>query len=162
MNKIRSRSWFAIGLVLASFMITGAVIATVYDPSENDPRIMAALAAEKRLQEVMLAVDMPSVEQLMAPDLVVNAPINKVVDRANVLARLKASQISYEPNVVRNIDFAGVRGDMVVIMGEEITHPNKNAPYAGKTEHRRFTDVWKPFGGVWKLWFRQATITKTE
>ena len=137
-------------------------MATVYDPSENDPRIVAALAAQKRLQEVMLGVDIPSVEQLMAPDLVVNAPINKVVDRANVLARLKSNQISYEPDVVRNIDFAGVRGDLVVIMGEEITHPNKDAPYVGKTVHRRFTDVWKPFGAVWKLWFRQATITKAE
>ena len=162
MNKARLLCWPAIGLGIASFVITGAAMATVYDPSENDPRIVAALAAQKRLQEVMLAVDLPSVEELMAPDLVVNAPINKVADRANVLARLKANQISYEPDMVRNIDFAGVRGDMVVIMGEEITHPNKDTPYAGKTERRRFTDVWRPFGGVWKLWFRQATITKVE
>jgi hypothetical protein len=27
------------------------------------------------------------------------------------------------------IDFVGVRGDMVVIMGEEILRPNKDAPY---------------------------------
>jgi len=30
------------------------------------------------------------------------------------------------------IDFVGARGDMVVIMGEEILRPNKDAPYAGK------------------------------
>ena len=53
-------------------------------------------------------------------------------------------------------------GDVVVIMGEEVTHPNKDAPYARKIEHRRFTDVWKQFEGVWKLWIRQATITKVE
>ena len=136
--------------------------ATVYEPSESDPRIVAALAARKRLGEVMRSVDIAGVEALMAPDILVNAPINKVVDRKNIIGRLKAAQISYEREAVEVFDFVGVRGDMVVIMGEEILHPNKDAPYAGKTEYRRSTDVWKPFDGVWKLWIRQATITKIE
>ena len=58
--------------------------------------------------------------------------------------------------------FVGVRGDMVVIMGEEVLRPNKDAPHVGKTISRGSTDVWKPFDGVWKLWIRQATITKAE
>jgi hypothetical protein len=136
--------------------------ATVYEPSASDLRIVAALAARKRLQKMMRAVDIAGVETLMAPDILVNAPINKVVDRNNIIQRLKAAQISYEPDTAETIDFVGVRGDMVVIMGEEVLHPNKDAPYAGKTEYRRFTDAWKPFNGVWKLWIRQATITKVE
>ena len=136
--------------------------ATVFEPSESDPRILAALAARKRLGEMMRAVDIAGVEALMAPDILVNAPINKVVDRKNIIGRLEAAQISYEREAVEVFDFVGVRGDMVVIMGEEIVHPNKDAPYAGKTEYRRSTDVWKPFDGVWKLWIRQATITKVE
>ncbi len=150
-----------IGLIVLA-MSTSFASDTVYEPSANDPRVVAALAAQKRLGEVMQALDIAGIERLMAPDLLVNAPINKVANRENVIARLKASQISYEPGSERTIDFAGVRGDMVVIMGEEVTRPNKDAPYAGKIEHRRFTDVWKPFGGVWKLWIRQATITKVE
>ena len=136
--------------------------ATVYEPSASDPRVVAAVAARKRLGEVMRAVDIAGVEALMASDILVHAPINKVVDRKNVIGRLKAAQISYESEAEEVIDFVGVRGDMVVIMGEEIVHPNKDAPYAGKTEYRRSTDVWKPFDGVWKLWIRQATITKVE
>jgi len=136
--------------------------ATMYEPSASDPRIVAALAARKRLGEVMRAVDIAAVEALMAPDILVHAPINKVVDRKNVIGRLKAAQISYESAAEEVIDFVGVRGDMVVIMGEEILRPNKDAPYAGKTINRRSTDVWKPFDGVWKLWIRQATITKAE
>jgi Domain of unknown function (DUF4440) len=135
---------------------------TIYEPSPSDPHIVAALAARKRLGEVMRALDIAGVETLMAPDLLVNAPINRVVDRNNVIERLKASQISYESEASETIDFVGVRGDMVVIMGEEIVRPNKDAPYAGKTEYRRSTDVWKAFKGVWKLWIRQATITKIE
>ncbi len=128
----------------------------------SDPRIVAALDARKRLGEVMRAVDIAGIEALTAPDIVVNAPINKVVDLKNIIGRLKAAQISYVSEAVEAFDFVGVRGDMVVIMGEEIVHPNKDAPYAGKTEYRRSTDVWKPFDGVWKLWIRQATITKVE
>jgi len=136
--------------------------ATIFEPSASDPRILAALAARKRLGEVMRSLDIAGIEALMAPDILVNAPINKVVDRKNIVERLKANQISYETEALETIDFVGMRGDMVVIMGEEVLRPNKAAPYAGKTEYRRSTDVWKPFDGVWKLWIRQATITKVE
>ena len=56
------------------------VSVTVYDPSPSDPRILAALAARKLLGEVMRAVDIAEVESLTASDILVNAPINKVVD----------------------------------------------------------------------------------
>jgi len=55
-----------------------------------------------------------------------------------------------------------VRGDLVVIMGEEVTRPKNDAPHAGAIEHRRFTDVWKQFDGDWRLLIRQATIIKLE
>jgi len=142
--------------------MTSSASATVYEPSASDARVAAALAAQKRLEDVMLAHDIAGIETLMAPDLLVHAPVNKVANRENVIGRIKAGQISYEPDVVRNVDFAGVRGDVVVIMGEEVVHPNQSSPYAGKTEHRRFTDVWKPMDGVWKLWIRQATVTKAD
>jgi len=150
------------GMFIFVGILTSRSQTTVYDPSPADPRVVAVLAAEKQLQAVMLAGDVKGTESLMAPDMLVNAPINKVVSRENVLSRLAKGQISYEPNVVRNIDFAGVRGDLVVTMGEEVVHPNKDAPFAGKTENRRFSDIWKQFDGVWKLWIRQATITRTD
>jgi len=155
---------FAVGLIflMEIAMMTSSAQTTVYEPSPTDPRVVAVLAAQKRLQDVMLANDVAGIEALMASDLLVNAPINKVVNRDNVIGRIKAAQISYQPDVVRNIEFVGVRGDVVVIMGEEVVHPNKDAPYAGKTEHRRFTDIWKQMDGVWKLWIRQATVTKAD
>ena len=142
--------------------MTSSVSAMASEPPETDMRVAAVLAAQKRLSDVMLAGDVPGIEGLMAPDLLVNAPINKVVSRDDVIGRIRLGQISYEPDYVRTIDFAGVRGDVVVLMGEEIVQPNKNTPYAGKTEHRRFTDVWKQFDGAWKLWIRQATVTKAD
>ena len=143
-------------------MSTSLASGTVYEPAESDPRVVAALAASRRLGDVMQALDIAGIEALMAADLLVNAPINKVANRENVIARLKAGQISYEPGYERTVDFAVVRGDLVVMMGEEVTRPNRAAPYAGKIEHRRFTDVWKQFDGLWKLWIRQATITNID
>jgi hypothetical protein len=135
---------------------------TVYEPSANDPRIIAALDAQKRLGVAMLSGDFRTIEMMLASDLVVHSPVNVVVNRGNVLARLRSGQISYEPDYVRKVDFAGVRGDAVVIMGEEIVDPIGNAPNAGKTVRRRFTDMWKDIDGVWKLTIRQATVTSVE
>jgi len=132
---------------------------TVFEPSPDDSRILAAMDAQERLGAAMMGLDLPSVEALMAPGLVVHAPINAVVSRENVLARLRSGQISYEPDVVRSISFAGVRGDTVVLMGEEIVTPNRDAPNAGKIVHRRFTDIWTDAGGAWRLTVRQATNT---
>jgi hypothetical protein len=101
------------------------------------------------------------VEALTAPDVVVHAPINMVVTRENVLGRLRNGQISYD-NVERTIAFAGVRGDTVVLMGEEVVTPNRDAPNAGKVVHRRFTDIWAKAGDAWVLAVRHATNTSVE
>jgi hypothetical protein len=37
--------------------MTSSAQTTVYEPSPTDPRVVAALAAQKRLEEVMLAHD---------------------------------------------------------------------------------------------------------
>jgi hypothetical protein len=60
--------------------VPNPVSVTVYDPSPSDPRILAALAARKLLGEVMRAVNIAGVELLTASGILVNAPINKVVD----------------------------------------------------------------------------------
>src|SRR5204863_2880250 len=94
---------------------TGAQERTVYEPSASDPRIVAAMAARRRME--MWGNDAATMETLFAPDLVVNSPVNMVVSRDNVLARMRSGQISYEDNGQTNIEFVGVRGDAVVIMG---------------------------------------------
>jgi hypothetical protein len=129
--------------------------------SSKDPRVVAALEAQIRLGEAMHRLDIPAVELLTAADMVVHAPINTVVDRDNMLARLRSGKIGYE-HAERKIDFAEPRGDWVVIMGEEIVRPVGDAPHAGKTIRRRFTDIWKDTDGSWKLAVRQATIISVE
>lgn len=134
----------------------------LFEPSASDPRIVAAIAAQTALFRAMATGDAHLMERLFAPNVLVNAPINRVADRADVFARLNAGQISYEANAIRNIEYAGVRGDSVVIMGEEIVEPNRDTPHNGQTIHRRFTDVWKETAEGFQLTLRQATIISAE
>ena len=49
--------------------------------------------------------------------------------------------------------------NQVVLMGEEVVHPQGSADNAGKTVRRRFTDLWhREADGQWRLAARQATI----
>jgi ketosteroid isomerase-like protein len=161
--EVRLRNVF-----VATMMVIGAARAysqgqTVYEPSANDPRIVAVLDAQKRFEAASMRGDWDAVEkEFFAPDLLVNAPINRVVNRDNVMARMRGGQIAYEPGAEHRVEFIGVRGDLVVVMGEESAKPTGNAPNAGKLIRRRFTDIWKNINGTWKLTIRHSTVTSVE
>jgi hypothetical protein len=134
---------------------------TRFEPGPGDPRIIAAIASRNRLNAALVTGDLATAETLFAADFVVNSPINRVVDRANVLGRVRSSEIRQEQTVL-NIEFAGVRGEYVVLMGEETVRPSGAMPNAGKLVRRRFTDVWRQTDGAWKLAIRQSTIVSVE
>jgi ketosteroid isomerase-like protein len=147
------KHWFALNaFVMMSVMAAAPLYSqgqTVYEPSPTDPRIVAVLDAQKRFEAASMRGDWDAVEKtFFAPDLVVHAPINRVVGRDNVMARMRNGQIAYEANTGEHrVEFIGVRGDVVVVMGEESVKPVGNAPNAGKLIRRRFTDIWKNIDG---------------
>jgi hypothetical protein len=148
-------------LIVAALLVIGAPsFAQVFDPSPTDARIVAAMAARKRME---MPKDLKEMEELFAPDLIVNSPINKAVTRANVLERMRSGAIAYEPeNAEVIMELVAARDNSVVMMGEEVLTPTGNAPFAGKRIRRRFTDVWKPVNGKWMLAIRQATIFSVQ
>ena len=126
------------------------------------PVAAEALAARRELDAAFAAQDVDAVSALCAKDLVVNTPANRVARLEQVLGFFKAGRMNYE-SAEETIEALDVRGDHVVIMGEEVVKPRDTAPNAGKTVRRRFTDVWrKESGGKWRLTIRQATITSVE
>lgn len=141
--------------------MTNPSTGTRYDPSAGDPRIIAVLEARRRIENAFARQDADALQSMAMPDVLVNAPINRVVTLDNITARFRAGQIHYE-SVDTRVEFAGVRGDLVVLMGEEIVKPTENTPNAGKTVRRRFTDIWKESGGAWKLAIRQGTAYSVE
>ncbi|GGB53205.1 nuclear transport factor 2 family protein [Blastomonas aquatica] len=122
-----------------------------------DPRIAAALAAATALDRATIADDFAAFAQLLADDLAVNNPQNGVSVQGATAQRNARRQISYS-RYDRSIEYAGVRGGMVVLMGEEVVTPKLDGAATPAAVHRRFTDLWKQVDGRWLLTARQATI----
>lgn len=121
----------------------------------KDERIAGALAAVDRIDQATVRDDHAAFAALLADDLAVNNPQNGVSVRGATGRRSAAGQIRYA-RYDRVIEYAGLRAGMVLLMGEEIV-ASKEAG-APLEMHRRFTDLWKPVDGGWKLTARQATI----
>ncbi|WP_164976206.1 nuclear transport factor 2 family protein [Oleiharenicola lentus] len=150
-----------VGVILGGAATPAAAQSTRFEPAPDDPRIIAVIANRDRLNAALRTGDASVVDGLLASDFVVNAPIGQVVDRANLLGRIRTGEVRQEETVL-NLKFAGVRGNLVVLMGEEIVRPAALMPNAGSTVRRRFTDVWREDGGTWKLAIRQATIVAVD
>lgn len=118
-----------------------------------DVRVAGALVAVDAIDRAAVGDDPAGFAALLAADLAVNNPQNGVSVRGATAQRSAAGSIRYA-RYDRVIDYAGLRGDMVLLMGEEIVQPRDAAGIV----HRRFTDLWKPVAGHWKLTARQATI----
>jgi hypothetical protein len=120
----------------------------------RDPLIAGALAQAARLDAALIADDHAAFADGLADDLVVNNPQNNVSMPGDTARMNAAGRIRYDL-YLRTIEYAGRRGDLVVLMGEERV-TRKGAP-PGEVEVRRFTDIWRQDGGKWRLTVRQAS-----
>jgi len=128
----------------------------------KNPRIAAALEATNRMEKAVLNHDERGFADAFAQDAVINNPFNKIARKADAEHNLKTGLIDYT-SLDRSIEYAAVRGQHdIVLMGEEKLTPVGKARFAGKTVHRRTTEVWTDESGEWKLAIRQATVYATE
>jgi len=123
----------------------------------EDPRIAAVLAAVSQLDRAVIDDNHAAFAALMAGDLVVNNPQNRLSVHGATTQLNASGRISYT-SYDRTIEYAGLRGDMVLLMGEELCVPKPPNPMAGQQVRRRFTDLWKAEDGRWLLTACQATI----
>jgi hypothetical protein len=135
-----------------------AANASVAEAARN-PSIAAALEQAKRLDDALIADDHAAFAQGLAGDLVVNNPQNAISLPGDTVRANAAGLIRYD-SYVRTIEYAGVRGELVVLMGEEKV-TRKGAP-PSEIETRRFTDIWRLEDGKWRLALRHATKVPTN
>jgi ketosteroid isomerase-like protein len=113
-----------------------------------------ALDDQERL--AALNQDYAALERLWSEHFIVNAPTNQILlNRKAVLDHFRkgmTTRSSYE----RSIEQIRVDGDVAIVMGAETLKPTGNAPFAGQTVHRRFTNIWRKEGDTWRLWARHA------
>lgn len=119
----------------------------------SDARIAEVIAIVERLDQALVTDDRAQFAAVMGKDLVVNNPQNAISRPGAAVARNAAGNISYD-RYERTIEYAGMRDRFVLLMGGEVVVPKgKNIEV-----RRRFTDLWEPVDGKWKLSARQATI----
>ncbi len=122
--------------------------------------VQQVLSVRAGIGPAMRAKDIAALERIWSPEMKVNSPGNRVMDRATVLTLLQQDHIKY--SAFKDIvESTAVFKDLVILMGhEELTEAV--GPDAGKPKLRRYTDVWqRNTQGAWMLIARQATYIAT-
>ena len=121
-----------------------------------DEAMVRSLDDQERI--AALKKDTNALERLWSDQFVGNQPNNKVVADKRALMDALVPRSSYD----RQIEFIRVDGDFAFIMGLETIVAATDAPgvglVAGQPTLRRFTNVWKREGGIWRLYARHANV----
>jgi ketosteroid isomerase-like protein len=103
--------------------------------------------------DAVLRGDLAAVDRLWTEDFRVNNPFNEI-DNA---ARIRSKRLTYS-SFVREPEEILVHGNTVIVMGRETVVPKADSPDAGKTIHRRYTNIWMKRSGQWRLIARHASV----
>ncbi|MBO9709699.1 MAG: nuclear transport factor 2 family protein [Caulobacter sp.] len=125
----------------------------------REARIAAVMRVVEKVDAALVADEYAVFAAALAPEVVVNNPVNVVAPRAVVVQLNAEGKIAYS-QYERLIEHASLRGEMVLLMGEETVVPKPPNPLAGQTVRRRFTELWRPEGEGWLLTARQATVVR--
>jgi ketosteroid isomerase-like protein len=100
--------------------------------------------------------DAKALDALMDDDVTVNHPTGRIVKEKKELLDLIRKGVIRYTRFERTPEKFLFFPDMVVVMGGEIVTQGPTAPNPGKTQARRYTNVWMKKDGTWKLTLRHA------
>ena len=108
--------------------------------------------------DAVLRSDLPALEKLWAEDFTVNNPGNEISKGRKEVVRLVRAGIIKYSSFVREVESVLLHGNTVIVMGLETVKPIGNAPGAGQTLRRRYTNIWMKRNGRWLLTARHANV----
>ena len=114
-------------------------------------------AAEAKHVQAFLDRDLPALQTMFSDQFVVNSPLNNIVDKNQLLGMVRSSALTLS-EFTQDIERITRFGDVVFVMGGDRVVWAKPSPNAGRTDRRRFTDVWRLENGRWVFIARQATL----
>ena len=122
-------------------------------PSASTPEWESEI---RRLEEearlAFLNADIPTLTRLWADAYTVNSPLERINDKAQVLALLQAGRIRHATYDCQ-IEHISRHGDVAVVMGQD----HVTGPPAGESR-RRYTNVWQLQNGQWRSIARHAQL----
>jgi uncharacterized protein (TIGR02246 family) len=107
--------------------------------------------------EAFLHKDARAMARLWSDDFVVTNPLNKFVNKQQVLGMVESGMLVITV-YQRRIEYVRVYGDTVIVAGSEDVTWGGRMPNAGKLEHLRFTAIWMRQQGRWQEVARHANI----
>jgi ketosteroid isomerase-like protein len=125
------------------------------DPAAREATITALEEQERR---AVLEQDFASLERIWAEDFVVNTPRSEVAADRGALLDLFRKGVAHYQSFDRRIELIRFTGDHAIVMGAETVRPIGDAPLAGQTVERRFTNFWRREGDTWRLVARHANV----
>ncbi|HEV2116532.1 MAG TPA: nuclear transport factor 2 family protein [Terriglobales bacterium] len=151
-------------LLAATTAIPGLLALAAATPDQ--PAAESAATKEVRQlneQEVqaMLHSDADAMARLWSNDMVVNNPLNKLVDKKQVLDMVKSGFLAFT-SYERQIEYMRDYGDTVIVAGNETLVFSGKMPNAGKTQRLRFTGIWMKQHGRWQEVARHANIVPQQ
>jgi len=147
-------------LILLAAVVTFVVPGLVLGQSAKQNNALEQEIRKLDLAEAdaLLRRDVALLEKLWAEDFTVNNPRNGISKgRKEVVALVRTGIINYS-SFVREAETVLFHGDTVIVMGLETIKPTGNAPLAGQTVRRRFTNIWMKKKGKWFLTARHANV----
>lgn len=140
------------------FLIGFCLIQTVSFAQSKEAIEVEIRILEQAEVSAILTGDKEVLATIWAPDFMVNNPANTVLkSRAEVFERMDQGIIRYS-DYTRHIEGIMIINSMVIVMGEETVKPMGNAPMAGKTVKRRYTNIWREIDGKWMVQARHANV----
>lgn len=140
-------------LVTISFIVAGSALGQ--SAKGNDAIAQEIRKLDLKEADAVLRADFLTVEQLWAEDLTINNPFNEVVKASR--GPIRTGTLTYS-SFVREIESVQIHADTVIVMGRETVVPKGDSPDAGKTIHRRYTNIWMKREGRWLLTARHASV----
>lgn len=107
--------------------------------------------------QAFLARDRDKLASLWSDDFVVTNPLNRFVTGQQVLGMIDSGFLVIT-SFTRNVEYARVYGDTVILAGSEDCVFGGKMPVVGKPMHLRFTAIWMKQGGRWQQVARHANV----
>ena len=108
--------------------------------------------------DAILRRDVEALKKLLAEEVTTNHPTNKIINEsAGIFELIRNGTINYS-SFERVPETFLFYKNMVIVMGNETLVPAGNAPNAGQTVCRRYTNIWMKKKGKWLLTVRHAHI----
>ena len=145
-------------LVIPLVICTAAVLVFGQNAKPRNEREAEIRKIDLAEADAILRNDAAAAEAFYAEDIVVNNPRYAITDgKAALMALVKSGNIHYS-SFIREIETIRFQGETALVMGKETVKPDGNAPGAGQTILRRFTNIWMKSQDKWRLVARHANI----